>query len=423
MKRLLILILFAFITASLLACSGQSGQKSPESADPIQVKHVPKDMLSSPFNPYGDMEIPDIFDVFGATFSNGADKLGGKAIYTLYMTGEGNMTTAVAYHADWVGLEEGEKSQRINEFLNEGFCQFEGIDGTIVTIRKTNPDDNRYAYKEGCLIEVEFPLEDDEIERYTNLAKDNFNLNAIGSISKYLGSAPDWNRCDFIINNHLNEVMVSVAYNINDLEEVQGTIIKSVETDWYDKQSGSIGISYGIIRSKIEFDNKAGIVYLAQSTNELDSPLSDYTEPENSLTKLGFGFDDDKICGVYEYREPHYMNVAIHRPEWGDFAEDWNLEYLDEVNGYGIRITYHAGEDKFRITSEKNNLKGGFEYIPKTKEYLGEYPDKETVAEVFNGAFNTQGDGFYDKPMLQFQEILETHFGLSMEELYALPIQ
>lgn len=117
------------------------------------------------------------------------------------------------------------------------------------------------------------------------------------------------------------------------------------------------------------------------------------------------------------------MNVAIHRPEWGDFAEDWNLEYLDEVNGYGIRITYHAGEDKFRITSEKNNLKGGFEYIPKTKEYLGEYPDKETVAEVFNGAFNTQGDGFYDKPMLQFQEILETHFGLSMEELYALPIQ
>ena len=423
MKRLITLVLFTLIVVSLLACSGQSGEVSPESADPIQVKYVPKDMLSSPFNPYGDMEIPDIFHIFGATFSNGADKLSGKAIYTLHMTAEGNMFAAVAYHADVVGLEEDEKIQRINEFLNEGFCQFEGIDGTIVTIRKTNPDDNRYAYKEGCLIEVEFPLEDDEIERYTNLAKDNFNLNAIDSVSRYLGSTSDWNRCDFIINNHLNEAIVSVAYNINDLEEVQSSITKNVEMDWYDKQSGSIGMSYGIINTKFEFDYDGGIVYVSQISNELGSPLSEYTEPEISLTKLGFGFDDDKICGVYESREPHYMNVAIHRPEWGDFPEDWNLEYLDEVNGYVIRITYHADEDKFHITSEKNNLKGCFEYIPKTKEYLGEYPDKETVAKVFNGTFDTQGDGFYEKPMLQFQQILETHFGLSMEELYAMPIQ
>ena len=93
-----------------------------------------------------------------------------------------------------------------------------------------------------------------------------------------------------------------------------------------------------------------------------------------------------------------------------------HLNYYIKKN----KLSYVKEFDKLR---EKNNLKGGFEYIPKTKEYLGEYPDKETVAEVFNGAFNTQGDGFYDKPMLQFQEILETHFGLSMEELYALPIQ
>ena len=56
------------------------------------------------------------------------------------------------------------------------------------------------------------------------------------------------------------------------------------------------------------------------------------------------------------------------------------------------------------------------------KKY-GEWPDKETVAKIFNGTFNTQGDGFYEKPMLQFQQILETHFDLSMEELYALPIK
>ncbi|MEN6470709.1 MAG: hypothetical protein ABFC62_04495 [Clostridiaceae bacterium] len=40
------------------------------------------------------------------------------------------------------------------------------------------------------------------------------------------------------------------------------------------------------------------------------------------------------------------MSIAIHRPEWGKFDDDWNVEYYDEVNGCVVRVTYNAGEGK-----------------------------------------------------------------------------
>jgi hypothetical protein len=78
----------------------------------------------------------------------------------------------------------------------------------------------------------------------------------------------------------------------------------------------------------------------------------------------------------------------------GDFADNWNIEYLDEVNGYVLRITYNADENKYHITADKKTKGSAFDYLPATKEYTGQYPDEDTVKRMFGDAFDTVGEDF-----------------------------
>ena len=183
-------------------------------------------------------------------------------------------------------------------------------------------------------------------------------------------------------------------------------------------------IPYGLINNTLVFDSKFGSAILVmQSSNDVNSTLGEYVEPEFSFAKFGFGFDDVGTCGVYEQHEPHYMNVAIHRPEWGEFNEDWNIEYLDQINGYGLQITYNQDMDSYHISLDKGNERASFEYLAATKEYTGQYPDPDTVNRMFNDAFGTQGEDFYDKPLAYLKQLVQERFGMSIDELYALPKQ
>ncbi|OQA14085.1 MAG: hypothetical protein BWY62_01149 [Firmicutes bacterium ADurb.Bin356] len=41
---------------------------------------------------------------------------------------------------------------------------------------------------------------------------------------------------------------------------------------------------------------------------------------------------------------------------------------------------------------------------------------------MFNDAFNTEGDAFYDKPLQYFGKLVKERFGMSIDELYSLPV-
>ena len=165
-------------------------------------------------------------------------------------------------------------------------------------------------------------------------------------------------------------------------------------------------------------------------SRESEAPPEQPEASENSLMGLGFGFDDAGTCGVYEQREPHYASVAIARPEWGEFPDDWNIELMDtDVNGYSLRVTYHPnglehdpGKIMYHISIDKNDgtVSASYDYYPATGEYGG-YPDD--VPAVFNAVFGTQGDGFRDKPLAHFEQWVMKLFGKSIDELYTLPKQ
>ena len=167
------------------------------------------------------------------------------------------------------------------------------------------------------------------------------------------------------------------------------------------------------------FGVSANTLFTLPRETETVQPPEQPAASENSLIGLGFGFDDAGTCGVYEQHEPHYMSVAIHRPEWGEWNGDWNIEYMDVVNGYSLRITYHADEGKYHISVDKD---GGasYDYYPATGKHDG-HP--ENVPQVFNAVFGTQGDDFYGKPLAYFEQLVQERFGMSIDELYALPKQ
>lgn len=122
--------------------------------------------------------------------------------------------------------------------------------------------------------------------------------------------------------------------------------------------------------------------------------------------------------------EPYYQSVAVHRPEWGEWSEDWNLEFLSvTVNGYNLRITYNTDENKYHISADKEKLSACFDYSPSAKDCSGEFPDQDTVKQVFNDAFGTQGEDFYGKPLAYFEQFIADWFGMKITELYALPIK
>ncbi len=168
------------------------------------------------------------------------------------------------------------------------------------------------------------------------------------------------------------------------------------------------------------FGVSANTLFTLPRETEAAQPPEQPAASENSLIGLGFGFDDAGTCGVYEQHEPHYMSVAIHRPEWGEHPDGWNIEFMDQVNGYGLRITYHAAEGKYHISVDKDNTGASYDYFPATGEHGG-HP--ENVPQVFNAVFGTQGNDFYGKPLAYFEQLVQERFGMSVDELYALPIR
>ena len=162
MRRFLTVLLILLLAASTTACSGQSAgtttepsaspetaepSTTPESVEPEPEPYAPTDIFGSEFNPLAELKMPDIFTVLAASFTKGSSKLEGRNPYTLYIAAEGNMYAAVAYQADIAiaGLSEEDKNDRFQEYSDNGFCEFTGTDGRVVTIRQTKPHDEKHA--------------------------------------------------------------------------------------------------------------------------------------------------------------------------------------------------------------------------------------------------------------------------------------
>lgn len=443
MRRYFTILILVTLVVFMAACASQPTQAveapapvqqtSPSAAPPAEtaaptitpepIRYAPMDLLSKEFNPYAETEFPDTFTAVWASFNKGSAKLEGKNPFVLTYQAQGDVQAAVSALAKIAGLTEDESNQAYNDFLKNDFCEFTGTDGRIFTLRLQKADDGKNV----CQIDLTYYVPDAELEKYTALIRDNYNTNALTSVKDFFPLDTDFAECSIEVNLQKNETNIAVQYYVDDLSTIKQRVSedpKNETRDWNGIPAADI--SYGLIKSTLIFDEKNGkAILVLQSSKELTTALGGYIEPEFSLMKFGFGFDDAGVCGVYGQHEPYYMNVAIHRPEWGEFADGWNIEYLDQVNGYGLRITYDQNADSYHITLNKDNKDAAFDYFPAKGEsgYTGDYPDSDTVMQMFNAAFGTEGKDFYAKPLEYFKQLVQDRFGMSIEELYALPKQ
>lgn len=145
-------------------------------------------------------------------------------------------------------------------------------------------------------------------------------------------------------------------------------------------------------------------------------------EPK-TLKSLGFAPDETNAAYAYHKHEPHDMHISIYRPEWGDSSDGRSIEfYDDDVNGYSLLILYFADPGGYHIALFKDGMDCAFEMNPATDDYGEEYPDLDTVHQMFNAAFGTKEKELYHKPLNDFEQVVQEWFGMSIDELYALPV-
>ena len=156
-----------------------------------------------------------------------------------------------------------------------------------------------------------------------------------------------------------------------------------------------------------------------------------YRLPYEPKTLESVGFFRDATDAVYAYHEqnPHHMHISIYKPEWGDRPkmsnpDGSNIEFYDHnVNGYSLLILYFKDIGKYAISLYKDGTEAAFDICSATETFDAEYPDSETVDQMFNTAFGTQGKEYVYQALMHFEQAIQNRFHMSIDELYALPIE
>ncbi len=383
---------------------------------------APADIFGSEFNPFYDVKFPQNFKLYGAFFDIGDPKFDGTPKYMLSITAESKTDESITFLSKLAGIEdENSVSKFIEEFNKNGFCEFKSAAGGVYTIRRTDRNDDRYQYVEGCHIDLRVDLDSGETSKYITLVSENYAVKALSVAENYFDVTPVFDECGIYVNLHKKSAEINVLYDVKDVGAVEQKMAEETKSNWYDSKQGKMGLSYGVIDLSFSFDKNAGQIYVNEKLSDLQSVWSDYTAPDVSLTTLGFSyFEKDALC-IYEDKKEG-IEVAIHRPEWGNRDDNMNIQYLQEVNGYLLVVWYYADEQKYTVQADKGSSSAKYDYFIKTGEFGNEWP-ADTVKEHFCAVFETRDDDVYEEAVSLFKQTLQERFGMGLENLYALPIR
>lgn len=144
-----------------------------------------------------------------------------------------------------------------------------------------------------------------------------------------------------------------------------------------------------------------------------------------TLTNLGFIANQANADYIYEQRGDKVVNLEVHRPEWGE--RDFDVRFFTPISDeYRIVIRYDTVKKMYSVGIDDNNQGGAsFNYFAETGEFVDDwcsFPDL-SVKEYFIKAYNDPAitDVYQHSIDLMVQYVQNT-FGLTLDELYALPV-
>ncbi len=144
-----------------------------------------------------------------------------------------------------------------------------------------------------------------------------------------------------------------------------------------------------------------------------------------TLTNLGFVANQADADYIYEQRGDKVVNLEVHRPEWGE--RDFDVRFFTPISDeYRIVIRYDSVKKMFSVGIDDNDQGGAsFNYFVETGEFVDDWcsdPNK-TVEEYFIKAYNDPAiTDVYQHSVDQMVQYVRDTFGLTLDELYALPV-
>jgi hypothetical protein len=146
----------------------------------------------------------------------------------------------------------------------------------------------------------------------------------------------------------------------------------------------------------------------------------------SSLTGLGFEAKQDISSYLYVQQDPQYFDISVHNSAWGDWEQGGDVCYFTPISDeYRVVITYYTGEKKFLVKADDNSGGGAgfYYYVDSAKSEDIWCSDKSrTVEQYFIDVYNNPDIKDIHAYSAQLMEdCIKNTFGLTIDELYALP--
>jgi hypothetical protein len=290
-------------------------------------------------------------------------------------------------------------------------------------IKKTqkSADFDRCDDVDGCRIELISSIDAARLPEYRAVFMDNYNTKGFGDLTESLSGSLVPDRFMVTVNTQRPKfTMVSAVHKVDDAALIVKSMWETLKFDWFDDQGPAIGIPYGKLDSGVSADLQNNLIFVDQTLYDANTAAADYTKPDVSLTSLGFGYSEKDALCIYEkdgYR------IAVHKPEWGENKDKWNISFFTQANGYNFVIWYIDSEQRYTVQVDKGDSIAKYEYFAAENRYDEGYPDKETVQKLFKKVFEDSEDYQYNEAIDKFNKYFSDTFGMNMDSIYALTIK
>jgi len=203
------------------------------------------------------------------------------------------------------------------------------------------------------------------------------------------------------------------VFEIGDQENAETLVQAALGEDFWNTLYHPVSVFEDTIRSTFEIGAEA--LYALPMESE-------------SLTKLGFTADEGNAVCVYEDHGETYSSIEVNRPDWGN--RDFDVQFYTEIGEYGMKISYSVGDQCYNVSAVDERVDDGsiyaaFEFYDRddAKNDLG-FGGADSVEAFFKTMYNDpEIEDVYLYSVQLMQQYVENTFGLSVDELYNLPVE
>ena len=390
---------------------------------------TPADLLGKGYNPFVDVAFPAGYTVYGARFDSGVPGKGTKDSYAIFLTVEGDPADIVKTCAKTLGVtDEAQLAAYAESLLKDGSLQIEGtVAGSFASagIKKTSAgaDFDQCTEVDGCRVEIGVDASAAIADACRSLALANYSTAALGDLAEQLGDDTiQKDQVSILVNTQKpDKTTIYVTHTVKDAAALLSAITGTLQTSWYDEATASLGIDYAMQRIKYSFDTANNVVHVEFSPNDNSMPAKEFQKSTVSFTGLGFqSYPNDGLC-IYKEDQNH-LEIAIAKPGWGH-NEEWNFEFLGESNGCSLGMWYTEATGLFHVTVNKGDDGAAAEFnVPKNEFQSDVYPDEETQTRLFREAAGISEGDHRAAVFALLDQAIQQRFGMTWQELYALPI-